>query len=423
MTLIGFNLKSKEKKVQKRKALVSMLGLAALVVSVNAFAQLTPIKIGVIGPITGKSSEAMGQSIMGGSHVFLSDINQVGGILGRPVQLIERDDEAKPEVGLAVAKELIEKEKVSAIVGYANTGVALAAAKYIQDAKVPLIVTGATGAAITKNFGPAAFPTSYIFRLAASDALQPVVILNDVIDRRKIDKIALIHDESPYGQLGRQSLLDELTRRNLKPVDVESFKVGDADTVAQLQRARDAGAQAIVMYCLGPDAATVVRSAEKLKMHLPMVGPWGMSQQTYIDKAGDSAEGSRMAVTFIENELNPSSNEFSLSYRKINNTNRIPSAVAAAQTYDALRLLTLAMFQANSSDPTQIRDALENLKQRTNSTIVSRYSRPFSPTDHEAIALNMVILGEIRNGKVVYAYKEDANSGLIARVKKVESGK
>jgi branched-chain amino acid transport system substrate-binding protein len=129
-----------------------------------------------------------------------------------------------------------------------------------------------------------------------------------------------------------------------------------------------------------------------------------------------------MAVTFIENELSPQSNEFSLAYRKINNTNRIPSAVAAAQTYDALRLLTLAMFQSNSSDPTQIRNALEDLKQRTNSTVVSRYFRPFSPTDHEAIALNMVILGEIHNGKVVYAYKEDANSGLIARVKKVENG-
>jgi branched-chain amino acid transport system substrate-binding protein len=409
--------------VQKRKSLVSILGLAALVLSTNVLADQPPIKIGIIGPVTGKSSEVMGQSIMGGAHVFLSDINQVGGILGRRVELVERDDEAKPEVGLAMAKELIEKEKVSAIVGYANTGVVLAAAKYIQDSKVPLIVTGATGTAIMKNFGPSAFPTSYIFRLTASDALQPVVLLNDVIDRRKIEKIALIHDESPYGQLGRQSILDELTRRNMKPVDVESFKVGDTDMTAQLQRAKEAGAQAIVMYCLGADAASVARSAEKLKLHLPLVGPWGMSQQVFIDKAGDSGEGARMAVTFIENDLNPQSNEFSIEYRKVNNTNHIPSAVAAAQTYDALRLLTLAMFQSNSSDPVQIRNALEDLKQRTTSTIVSRYYKPFSPTDHDAIALNMVILGEIHNGKVVFAYKEDANNGLIARIKKVESSK
>lgn len=409
--------------MQKRKALSSMLGLAALFFSVNALAELPPIRIGVIGPVTGKSSEAMGQSISGGARVFLSDVSQMGGILGRRVELVERDDQAKPEVGVAMARELVEKEKVVAIVGFGNTGVALAAAKYIQDAKVPLIVTGATGVAVTKNFGPAAFPTSYIFRLAASDALQPVVILNDVIDRRKIEKIALIHDESPYGLAGKASMMAELDRRNIKPVDVESFKVGDPDMIAQLQRAKDAGAQAIVMYCLGPDAAMVAKSAEKLHLRLPLVGPWGMSQQTFIDKAGDSAEGARMAVTFIENDLSSASNEFSLTYRKINNTNHIPSAVAAAQTYDALRLLALAMFQANSSDPTQIRNALEDLKQRTTSTIVSRYYKPFSATDHEAIAQNMVILGEVRNGKIVYAYKEDANNGLIARVKKAEPSK
>ena len=409
--------------MQKRSPLSFIFCLGAFCLSSNVFAQLPPIRIGVIGPITGKSSEAMGQSIIGGARVFLADTSQMGGVLGRKIELVERDDEAKPDVGVAMVKELIEKEKVVAIVGFGNTGVAMAAAKVIQEAKIPLIVTGATGAALTKSFAPPAYPANYIFRVAASDALQPIVILNDVIDRRKIDKIALLHDESPYGQFGKQNMLAELDRRKIKPVDVESFKVGDADMVAQLQRAKDAGAQAIVMYCLGPDAATVAKSAEKLKLKLPLVGPWGMSQQTFIDKAGDSAEGARTAVTYIENDLSSTSNEFSLSYRRVNDTNHIPSAVAAAQTYDALRLIALAMFQSNSSDPAAVRNALENLHQHTASTIISRYFEPFSAVDHEAIALNMVMMGEIHHGKVVYAYKEDANSGLITRVKKVEPAK
>jgi branched-chain amino acid transport system substrate-binding protein len=244
------------------------------------------------------------------------------------------------------------------------------------------------------------------------------VILNDVIDRRKIDKIALLHDDSAYGLFGKQSVLAELERRHLKPVAVESFKVGDLDMTAQLLRAKESGAQAIMMYCLGPDAATVAKNAEKLKLRLPLVGPWGMSQQTFIDKAGESAEGARTSVTFIENDLSLVSNQFSLAYRKINKVNHIPSAVAAAQTYDALRLLALAMYQANSAEGPKIQEALENLQQHTTSTVVSRYFKPFSPTDHEAIALNMIVMGEIRNGRVVYAYKEDVSSGLIARTKK-----
>jgi branched-chain amino acid transport system substrate-binding protein len=391
--------------------------LAMLAAGGSVYAQQAPIRIGVIGPVTGKSSEDMGQSIVGGARVFLADINQMGGVLGRPIELVERDDQAKPEVGVALAKEMVAKDKVVAVVGFGNTGVALPAAKVFQEAKVPLIVTGATGAAVTKNFMPPAYPASYVFRTSASDALQPIVILNDVIDRRKIEKIALLHDESPYGQFGKQSMLAELDRRKIKPVIVESFKVGDQDMSAQLQHARDAGAQAIVMYCLGPDAAMVVKSAEKLKLKLPLVGPWTLSQQAFIDKSGAGAEGTRTAVTFVENDLSSVSNQFSLAYRKINNTNHIPSAVAAAQTYDALRLVALAIYQANSTEGPKVQAALENLQTRTTSTIVSRYFKPFSATDHEAIALNMIVMGEIRNGKVVYAYKEDASRGSIARTK------
>ena len=401
-------------------AAIVSVATVATVASSAAYAEAETLKIGVIGPITGKSSEDMGQSIIGGARVFIADMNQMGGVLGRKIELVERDDQGKADVGVALAKELVEKEKVVAVVGFANTGVAIPSAKVFQEARIPLIVTGATGANLIKAFMPPAYPVSYVFRIAASDALQPIVILNDVIDRRKLTKIALLHDESPYGQFGKQSVLAELTRRNITPAVIESFKVGDQDMTAQLQRAKESGAEAIVMYCLGTEAAMVAKSAEKLKLKLPLLGPWGLSQQAFIDRSGASAEGARTSVTYIENELSSVSNQFSLAYRKINKVTRIPSAVAAAQTYDALRLLTLAMYQANSAEGPKLVTALENLTQRTTSTVMSRYYKPFSPTDHEAVSLNMIIMGEIREGKVTYAYKEDASSGSIVRSKKAQ---
>jgi branched-chain amino acid transport system substrate-binding protein len=394
--------------------------LLALIVctSLPTFAEEPPIKIAVIGPITGESSEEMGQSIRGGARVFLSDINQFGGVLGRRVELVERDDEAKPEVGVKIAQEVIGSEKVVAAVGYSNTGVALASAKIFQDAKIPLIVTGATGSAITKKFMPPAYPVGYIFRTAASNDLIPIVIANDLVDRRKIYKIALLHDDAPYGLDSRQRMLDELKRRQLSPVVVESIKIGEKDITAQLTRARDAGAEAIVVYCLSTEAAMVAKSAARLKLKLPLVGPWGLSLQSFIDGAGESGEGARTAVTYIESEMSSISTQFSLAYRKINKVNRIPSAVAAAQTYDALRLITLAIYQARSTDGDKIREALENLQTTTTSTVVSRYQHPFSATDHESVTVNMIVMGEVRKGQVVYAYKEDASRGLIARIKK-----
>ncbi len=384
-----------------------------------AYADPAPIKIGVIGPVTGKASEDMGQSIMGGAQVFLADVNQIGGIMGRRVELVERDDHSQPERGVELAKELVEKEKVVAVVGFGNSGVVLQAAKVFQQANVPLIVTAATSAAITKNFMPPEVPDSYIFRVAASDAIQPSVLLSDLIDKRKIERIALLHDDSPYGEYGKQSVAAELAGHKLALVQDESFKVGDTDLSAQLHRIRDSGAQAVFLYCLAGDAATVFKTAEHMSLRLPFVGSWALSQQSFIDRAGSSADGTRTAVTFIENDTSNTAQQFSLAYREINKVDRIPSAVTAAQTYDALRLLALAIYQANSTRGPDIRHALEHLNQHTASTVITRYFKPFSPLDHEAISRNMLVMGEIKNGKVVYVYKDDENRSAIARTKVV----
>jgi len=139
------------------KSIVICVLIGASLTSVS-FADEAPIRIGIIGPFSAKSSLDMGESIRGGARVFESDLNQIGGVLGRKIELVERDDQAKPEVGTAMAKELSEKEKVVAVVGFANTGVALQAATVFQNAKIPLIISGATGAKVTQQFMPPVVP-------------------------------------------------------------------------------------------------------------------------------------------------------------------------------------------------------------------------------------------------------------------------
>ncbi|CAN5855993.1 ABC transporter substrate-binding protein [soil metagenome] len=400
-----------------RLLLTTLAVLIPLSMPLCAQADEATIKIGVIGPFTGKSSSDMGESIRGGARVFLHDINQIGGVMGRRIELVERDDEAKPDVGVAMAKDLVGKEKVVAAVGFGNTGVAIPASKIFQDAKIPLIVSAATGVNVTQQFMPPAQPVSYVFRVAASDALQPAAILADVIDKRKLTSIAILHDDSPYGQFGKQGLLTELARRKLPAVAIESFKVGDQDMSAQLGKASAAGAQIIVLYCLSNEGAMVANNMKKLKLNLPITGSWVLSMQSFIEMSGANGEGTRMPVTFIENPASSRSSGFTLSYHKLNNVNHIPSAVTAAQTYDALRLLTLAIMQANSTDGGKIREALEDMKYEATATVITRYKKPFSKTDHEAIGMHTLVIGEVRKGKINYVYKDDANSSLIVRTK------
>src|SRR4051812_16063409 len=128
-------------------AAAAVLGLAS-----GAWAQET-IKIGVSGPFTGGSS-SMGVSMRDGVRLAADEINAAGGVMGKKIELVERDEQAKNEVGVQVAQELINKEKVVATLGYINTGVALASQRFYQEAQIPVLNNVATGTQITKQFEP-----------------------------------------------------------------------------------------------------------------------------------------------------------------------------------------------------------------------------------------------------------------------------
>ena len=131
-----------------------------------------PIKIGVAGPFTGGSS-SMGVSMRDGVKLAIAEINKAGGVLGRPLVAVERDDEARNEVGVQVAQELINKERVVATVGYANTGVALASQRFYQEAEIPVFNNVATGSVITQQFVPPKEKANYVFRNAALTTSRP----------------------------------------------------------------------------------------------------------------------------------------------------------------------------------------------------------------------------------------------------------
>ena len=102
-----------------------LLGAVVLGWAGSASAQ-DVVKIGLVGPFTGGSAP-LGISIRDGVKLAVTEINAKGGIGGRKVELVERDDESKPERGIQIAQELINNERIVSAVGIANTPVALAA--------------------------------------------------------------------------------------------------------------------------------------------------------------------------------------------------------------------------------------------------------------------------------------------------------
>ena len=398
--------------------IVAKLTLSAIALAASATMALAadPIKIGVAGPFTGGSS-SMGVSMRDGVRMATDEINKAGGVLGRQLLLVERDDEAKNERGVQIAQELISKEKVAATVGYINTGVALASQRFYQEAKIPVMNNVATGSLVTHQFDDQ--PENYIFRNAAHDSIQAPMIVEEAITRRGFKKVAILADSTNYGQLGRADLEKALELKAVKAVAVEKFNIKDVDMTPQLLKAKEAGAEAILTYAIGPELAQIANGMTKLGWKVPMIGSWTLSMANFIDNAGPGGEGARMPQTFIQEPTTPKRQAFIINYLKTFNpkNQRIDSPVSAAQGYDSIYLLAAAIKQANSTEGPKIRAALEDLKTPVEG-VITTYNKPFTAKDHEAITANIPVFGEVKGQRVVYAYSEDQKKASEVRLKK-----
>ena len=380
---------------------------AAAMLTTGAYA--ADIKVGVIGPFTGGSS-SMGVSMRDGVRLATKEINAAGGINGNKIVLVERDDEAKNERGVQIAQEFVNNEKVVATLGYINTGVALASQRFFQEAKIPVINNVATGTLITSQFPNAA--ENYVFRTSAADNIQAPMIAKEAVEKRGLKKVAILADSTGYGQLGREDLEKALKKYGVTPVAIEKFNIGDVDMTSQLLKAKNAGAEVVLTYAIGPELAQIANGMAKLGWKKPIIGSWTLSMASFIDTAGKNGNGATMPETFIQVGNTPKRKAFIDAYLKEFKSKNgiIASPVSAAQGYDSVYLLAAAIKQAGGTEGPKILGALQTLNTPLEG-VVTTYNKPYSQTDHEAITEQDVVMGIVENGRVEFLNAEDATKG------------
>ena len=388
-------------------ALMSALALPA-------FAAET-VKLAITGPFTGGSAP-MGASMRDGAKLAIAEINAGGGIpVGNAklkIEVVERDDEAKNERGALIAQELASMPDLSGVIGSVNTGVVMAGDRHLQEKGITKLITPAAGSAsMTQWLGKA--QDLPIFRFAAHDAIQAAMVVEEAINR-KFTKVAILHDATNYGVSGRDDLQREIKKQGdkLQVVATEKFNLGDKDMTAQLLRAKSGGAQAILIWAIGPELAAVANGRAKVGMTAPLIGGWTLSMSNFIDNAGKNGNGALMPQTFIEDPITPRAKAFIDAYHKAYNVNRIPSAVSAAQGYDAVYLFAAAMKQAGSRDTRKIKAALEDLQEPVRG-VIAVWKHPYAKWDpndvqtHEAFRREQCVMGMVQDGKVVFAHEQD----------------
>lgn len=390
-------------------ALLAALGCA----SAGAQSATAPLRIGFISPFTGGSSD-FGNSARIGAELAVKEINEVGGFLGRPLELVERDDKSAPDLGRQAAEDLVLKEKVAFTIGYTNTGVALKSLDVFQQAKHLLLVPVSTGTAVTTQYPP---EQSYIFRVSARETLQAALLIEDIV-RRGYTKVAIFVDKTGYGQGGAKDLEKFLADKHLRPVYRADFDLGVKSLVPQVLEAKAAGAEVMIGYTVAPELAVLATSRGEAHFAGPFYGPWPLSSRTVIERAGSAAvEGSIMVQTIIQDLSNERRTSFLARLKRFAGKQEVGSLMAAAQTYDAVYLMLHALFQTKgdaSGDALKI--ALENLE-KPYTGVVTTYDHPFSGHDHDAFSMNMIWLGQWRKGEVQFLYQEDAKRASFIRRK------
>jgi branched-chain amino acid transport system substrate-binding protein len=355
------------------------------------------IRVGLMGSFTGPGGSAS-LALKRGAQMAVDDLNKEGGVNGRKIALIERDDKGNPTDGIANVTDLIEKEKVIAVFGTASTPVGLAQAPIVQKSKVPWLIPLASGTKITQEPGS----PSYIFRVAMVDSAQSQLMVD--FAAAHYNRIGLIYDDSTYGSLGRDDLEAHLKAANLTPVLVEPYKTASTpdDFKPLLAKLKEAAPDVIINWGMGTSAGNLKKAMKDLKEDLPMIGPWNLATPEFHAVANGLEAGTLVVQTFAVDTTVTWQLDFINRYKQQFKTDQLDFPSGVAQAYDAMRLMGLALKQPGAAeDRAKLRLALENSKPYAG--LLKQYTNPFSNPFHEALTGQDYFLAVWRDGKLLRA--------------------
>lgn len=317
-----------------------------------------PIKVGVFAPLSGANA-AVGQSEVEGVEMAVEEINNAGGIAGRPIELVIADDENDPTTAVSVVNKLINSDNVVALIGSVNSSVTLAAMEVTQDEGVPHITPISSGAAITTS------GYEYIVRGQANDLLQAGAVVEYAI-AKGYQKIGLMYQNDDYGGGARDVILDVMKQNNMSLAADEAFEASAADVTPQLQNVKAAGCDCLIMYTMYAPGATIANQAAQLGMgDLPLMGGGGLTNAKLYELGGENVVGLVNSQTFLAGA--DAVNDFSAAFienfqKKYNDTADSNNAMSYDSTYILAEGLKYSLEQYNDLSGDHIMEGMKAIK-------------------------------------------------------------
>jgi branched-chain amino acid transport system substrate-binding protein len=357
-----------------------------------AGAAMADIRIGATLSETGPAS-FLGDPEAKTLRMLVDEVNEAGGINGEPIELIMYDDAGDPNRARTFATRLIEDDEVVAIIGGTTTGTTMSIMPMIDDAEIPFIsLAGAIQ--IIDPVQPFTFKTPHTDRMACARIFEDM-------QAREITMIGMISGTDGFGASMREQCLSIVDEYGIEVVADERYGPQDADMTPQLTNIRgEDGIQAVLNPGFGQGPSIVTRNYSQLGIDLPLYQSHGVASQGFIDLAGpEAAEGVRLPGTALlvgdllaeDDPQLPVVQAYSEAYEA---TYDMDVTTFGGYAHDAFRILVDAIERAGSSDPQDIRDAIEATEGLVGTTGI--YT--MSPEDHLGLDITAFRMLEIRDG-------------------------
>jgi branched-chain amino acid transport system substrate-binding protein len=369
------------------------LAAAALAAAaLPALAAPEPIKVGAILAVTGPAS-FLGAPEARTLEMLVQDLNARGGLAGRPVELLVKDTGASPEKAVSFAKQLIEEEKVFAILGPSTSGETMAVKNLAEEARVPLLSLAAAEVIVN----PVA---KYVFKTAQKDS-HAVVKIFENMRKRGITRVAVFSSNTGFGKAGKEQIEKLAPEYGIQIVLNEVYDKAATDLGAEATKLKASTAQAVLNWSIEPAQSILVKNVRQLGLTLPIYQSHGFGNLAYAKAAGPAAEGvifplGRLLVGDMLPDGHPQKAVL-VAYRKAYQA-RYGEEVSGFGGYawDAFMILSRAIEQAGF-DREKVRTAIENLKGFVGTSGVFA----FSPADHNGLDLGSFEMLTVKDGKFV----------------------
>lgn len=371
-----------------------LMGMALCCLTLNFQSQSAraadPIKIGSVLSVTGPAA-FLGDPELKTLQLYVDLINQKGGVLGRPLQLVHYDDASDAGKANGFGKRLIEEDKVDVLIGGTTTGATMAMVPLAESAGIPFI--SLAGAVVIID------PVhKWVFKTPHTDRMAAEKIFDDM-KKRGLTKVGLLSETSGFGQSGKKETELVAAKYGITLVANETYGPKDTDVTAQLTKIKGVdGIQAVLVFGLGQGPAVVTKNYAQLGIKLPLYQSHGVASPEFLALTAGTAEGVRLpspALLVADKLLNNDPQKpVVMAYSKAFKA-KYGQAVSTfgGYAYDGLMLAVEAMKRTGGTDKAKLRDAIE----ATQDYIGTSGKVTMSPTDHMGLDLSSFRMIEVKN--------------------------